>query len=124
MNVNVNFIEQNVSHINGGILVNVDVAVKSIIYVKKIMFGNLLHVIMKMEKILQVLWMIQQLSVMKLESCDEEIKINSPNFNEKKVTCKTDSSYILLAFLLITIALLIAVSIYRYLIKYQKHFKT
>ena len=67
MNVNVNFIEQNVSHINGGILVNVDVAVKSIIYVKKIMFGNLLHVIMKMEKILQVLWMIQQLSVMKLE---------------------------------------------------------
>ena len=123
MNVNVNFIEQNVSHINGGILVNVDVAVKSIIYVKK-MFGNLLHVIMKMEKILQVLWMIQQLSVMKLESCDEEIKINPPNFNEKKVTCKTDSSYILLAFLLITIALLIAVSIYRYLIKYQKHFKT
>ena len=124
MNVNVNFIEQNVSHINGGILVNVDVAVKSIIYVKKIMFGNLLHVIMKIEKILQVLWMIQQLSVMKLESCDEEIKINPPNFNEKKVTCKTDSSYILLAFLLITIALLIAVSIYRYLIKYQKHFKT
>ena len=124
MNVNVNFIEQNVSHINGGILVNVDVAVKSIIYVKKIMFGNLLHVIMKMEKFLQVLWMIQQLSVMKLESCDEEIKINPPNFYEKKVTCKTDSSYILLAFLLITIALLIAVSIYRYLIKYQKHFKT
>ena len=59
MNVNVNLIEQNVSQINRGIMINVDVGVKSIIYVKKIMFGNLLHVIMKMEKILQVLWMIQ-----------------------------------------------------------------
>ena len=121
MNVNVNLIEQNVSQINRGIMINVDVGVKSIIYVKKIMFGNLLHVIMKMEKILQVLWMIQRLSVMKLESCDEEIKIIPPNFNEKKVTCKTDRFHILLAFLLITIALLIAVSIYCYLIKYQKH---
>ena len=33
------------------------------------------------------------------------------NFSEKKVTCKTQNYYILLAFLLITIALLIAVSI-------------
>ena len=33
------------------------------------------------------------------------------NFNEKKVTCKTQNFYILLAFLLITIALLIAVTI-------------
>ena len=46
------------------------------------------------------------------------------NFNEKKPTCKTQNFYILLAFLLITVALLIAVSIYCYLIKYrakQKH---
>ena len=41
------------------------------------------------------------------------------NFNEKKATWKTQNFYILLAFLLITIALLIAVSIYRYLIKDQ-----
>ena len=40
------------------------------------------------------------------------------NFNEKKATCKVQNFYILLAFLLITIALLIAVSIYCYLIKY------
>ena len=33
------------------------------------------------------------------------------NFNEKKVTCKTQNFYILLAFLLISIALLIAVII-------------
>ena len=57
--------------------------------------------------------------------CDEFIeKAIARNFNEKKATCKTQNFYILLAFLLITIALLIAVSIYCYLIKYrakQKH---
>ena len=42
----------------------------------------------------------------------------------KRKICKRHNFYILLAFLLITIALLIAVSIYCYLIKYrakQKH---
>ena len=46
------------------------------------------------------------------------------NFKEKNITCKTQNFYILLAFLLISIALFIAVSIYCYLIKYktkQKH---
>ena len=42
---------QNVSQINGGITIIVDVSVKNIIYVKKAMFGILLHVIMKMENI-------------------------------------------------------------------------
>ena len=51
MNVNVNLMEENVIQINRGIMVNVDVSVKSIIYVKKIMFGILLHVIVKMENI-------------------------------------------------------------------------
>ena len=50
-----------------------------------------------------------------IESYDEEI-----NFNEKKAICKTKNFCILLAFLLSTIALLIAVSIYSYLIKYQR----
>ena len=50
---------------------------------------------------------------------DEIMKETVPtNFNEKKATCKTENFYILLVFLLITIALLIAVSIYYYLIKY------
>ena len=39
---------------------------KKRMYVKKIMFGTLLHVIVKMENIQQVLLMIQQLFVMKL----------------------------------------------------------
>ena len=59
--------------------------------------------------------------------CDEiieETKTVPTNFNEKISACKTQNFCILLAFLLITIALLIAVSIYCYLIKYrakQKH---
>ena len=43
-----------------------------------------------------------------IDSCNEEVKIISTNFNEKKVICKTQSFYILLTFLIITIALLIA----------------
>ena len=54
-----------------------------------------------------------------VESYDEETKTIPINLNEKKATCKKQNFYILLAFLLITIALLIAVSIYCYLIKYQ-----
>ena len=55
--------------------------------------------------------------------CDEVIeKIIPTNFNEQKATTKTQNFYILLEFLLITTALLIAVSIYCYLIKYEaKH---
>ena len=54
-----------------------------------------------------------------IESHDEEIKTSPTNFNEKNITCKAQNFYILLVFLLINIALLIAVSIYCYLVKYQ-----
>ena len=50
MNVNVNLMEQNVIKINGGITINVDVSVK-IIYEKNVIFGIMLHVIVKMENI-------------------------------------------------------------------------
>ena len=50
-NVNVDLIEENVIQINGGLMINVDVSVKNVMYVKKIMFGILLHVIWKMENI-------------------------------------------------------------------------
>ena len=43
--------EENVIQLNGGIAVNVSVSVKNIIYVKKIIFGILLHVVAKMENI-------------------------------------------------------------------------
>ena len=54
-----------------------------------------------------------------IESYDEETKTDPKRFNKKKEICKTQKSYILLVFLLIIIALLITVSIYCYLIKYQ-----
>ena len=57
------------------------------------------------------------------ESYNEETKIVPTNFNEIKLACETQNFYILLAFLLITVALLITVS-YCYLIEYrakQKH---
>ena len=59
--------------------------------------------------------MIQRLRV---KSNNEETKLVPTYFNEKNITCKTQNFYTLLAFLLITISLLIAVSIYYYLIKY------
>ena len=40
-------------------------------------------------------------------------------FMKKKATCKTQNFYVLLAFLLITLALFIALSIFCYLIRYQ-----
>ena len=55
-----------------------------------------------------------------IESFDEETKTIPANFNEKKPTLKTRNFYILLAVLCITIALLIAASIYCYLRKYQR----
>ena len=53
-----------------------------------------------------------------IESYNKERKTVPTNFNKKNVTCKIQNLFILLAFLLITIALFIAVSIYCYLIKY------
>ena len=50
-NVNVNLMKQNVSQINVGITINVDMSVKNIMYVKKIMFGILLLGVVKMENI-------------------------------------------------------------------------
>ena len=54
-----------------------------------------------------------------IASYNEEISTIPTNFNEKKVTCKKQNFYILLAFVSITIALLIAISIYYYLTEYR-----
>ena len=56
-------------------------------------------------------------------TCDGIIEETvTANFNERKATCKTQNLDILLVFLLITIALLIAVSIY-YCLTYIEHNK-
>ena len=41
--------EENVIQISGGITININVSVKNVAYVKKIMFGILLHVVLKTE---------------------------------------------------------------------------
>ena len=43
--------EEYETQINPGITINVDMGVKSVMYVKKIIFGILLHVIVRMENI-------------------------------------------------------------------------
>ena len=55
---------KNVIPINGGVTINVDVTVKIVVYVKKIMFGILVHLVVKMENI------IDDLAFM----CDEVIE--------------------------------------------------
>ena len=47
----VDLMEKNVIQINDGKTINVDVILKYFMYVKKIILGILLHVIMKMENI-------------------------------------------------------------------------
>ena len=59
-------------------------------------------------------------AIMYNEIIDAEANSNDEtNFNEKKASGKTQKLYILLAFLLVTIVLLIVVSNYCYLIKYR-----
>ena len=47
-------------------MINVNVIVRKVRYAKKIIFGIMLHVIVKIEKIYQVLWMIQRLHMMEI----------------------------------------------------------
>ena len=115
-------IEENLIQITGGIMINVDPSVKNVMYVKKIMFGILLNVIVKMENISITDDSAITYDVI-IESYDKEAEIVPTNFKEKKSTCKTQIFYILLAFLLITTALFIAANIYCYLIKYQANQK-
>ena len=90
-------------------------------YVKQTKFGILVHVAVKMGNIQQVLWMTHKVTcheVIDVEAkSKDKAKTIRPNFNIKKTTCKAQN--ILLEFSLITIALLIAISIYCYLIKNQ-----
>ena len=74
--------EKNVIHINGGIITNVNVKVKNVMYVKKIMFGILLHVIVKIKKYLAST--MDDLVI----TCDEIIESydNETNINPLELT--------------------------------------
>ena len=81
-------------------MINVDVSVKNIMYVKDYKIINDDSVI-TCDEIIDT----------EGRSNDEETKTVPTNFNEKYVTFKSQNFYILLAFFKITIASLIAVSI-------------
>ena len=51
MNVNVNLMEENVIQFNSGITIKVDVSAKKSMYMKKIMFGTLVNVFVKIKNI-------------------------------------------------------------------------
>ena len=117
--------EKNVIQINGGIMITVDVNVKNVKYVKKDYIWNPATCSCENGKYLASIMDHSAITFDEVvESYDEKTKTILTNINEKKATCKMQSFYVLVAFLLITIALLIVVSIYCYLIKYhvkQKH---
>ena len=114
MDVNVSLMREIVIQVNNGIAINVDVNVK-----KKIVLGILVHAIVKMEYLASIIDDSEIASDEVIESNVEEIKTIPTTFNEKIITYRTKNYYILLAFLQITIVLLIVVGIYCYLIKYQ-----
>ena len=47
-NVNFNLMEENIIQIKSGIKINVDASVKNMIYMRKNIFGILLHIVSKM----------------------------------------------------------------------------
>ena len=59
MNVNVTLMVENVIQIISRIMIQEDASAKGNIYIKKIIFGILLHVVAKVENIWQVLLTIQ-----------------------------------------------------------------
>ena len=88
--------EKVVIQVNGRITINADVRVNNVMYVKKIKLGILLLEDGK------YLASTMDDSVI---ACDKVIDVEDRNFNEKNIAYKKQNFYILLAFLLITIAL-------------------
>ena len=91
--LNVNLMEENVIQINGGITVNVDVSIKNVMSMEKVIFrkienGKYLANIMY-ESVITCNEVI--------ESFDQKAKTISTNFNEKRATCVILNFYILIA---------------------------
>ena len=109
----------NVIQMNGGIMINYDVREKSIMYLKKSCLDSCYMYLQKNGKYLACNMDDSAIICNEvIESSHGKIKTIPTNFIKKKATSKTQGFYILFAFLLITIALLITVSAYFYLIKY------
>ena len=89
---NVDLMEKNVIQVNGEITIHVDVSVKNVMHVKKIIFGILRHAVEKMENFQQVLWMIRRLRVITLKSHTTKKQIIIKR--KQPVTCKISIFYL------------------------------
>ena len=112
MNVNVDLMKENVIQIKDRITINVDVSLKKRNVCQKGNVWNPATCTCKNEKYLASIMDDSAIISDEVTDADDETKTISTNFNENKITGKTQNAYILLVFLLITKALLIAVSIY------------
>ena len=76
--------EKNVIQINGGIMINVDVRVKKIMYVKKIVQNPATCICENGKYLANIMDDSAIIFDEVIQSYDEEIKTISTNFNEKK----------------------------------------
>ena len=111
--------EENVIQIKNGVMININVSVKKHHICEKDYIWN--PVTCSCENGKYLVSIIDDNLVMKCDEIIEETKTIPTNFYETKSTCKTPIFYILLAFLLIAIALSIAVTTYCYLINVKKN---
>ena len=118
-NANVILMEENIIQINGGITTDIDVSVLKSSCMWDY-YWNPVTCSCENRKYLASIIDDSAITCEEIiESYEEETKTTLTNSNEKNIICKRQNFYILLTFLLITIALLTAVSIYCYLIKYR-----
>ena len=87
--LNVGLMEKNVIQINGGITINVDVSVKKIMHVKKIVWNCATCISENGKYLASIMDHSMTTCDEVIKSHEEEIKTIPSNFNEKKVTCKT-----------------------------------
>ena len=91
--LNVNLMEENVIQINGGITVNVDVSIKNVMSMEKVIFGK----IENGKYLANIMYESAITCNEVIESYDEKAKTISRNFNEKRATCIIPNFYILIA---------------------------
>ena len=102
--------KNNAIQINGGTM-NVHVSVKNVTYAKKVIFGILLHVVVKMENIMESIIDDSAITCYEITDAEAEAKSNDEaksnneetktfllNFNEINITYETQNFYILLTF--------------------------
>ena len=114
-NVNVNLMIEHIFQIKSGIKINVDVNVKTrkeCSVCGKDYISNPTTCTCENDKYLR--------SIIGDSTKTTSSQTISISFNGRKVNCKTENFYLLLALLLIPISLLIAVSIYYWFIKHQR----